>query len=71
MAKVMLRENSEGKIFFYVAKKDMEEIIESLEFSSEEEWGGDVELTNGETWNFTPIKKSQLPCEVMAKRVSD
>jgi len=27
MAKVMLRENDDGKVLFYVAKKDMEEII--------------------------------------------
>ena len=25
----MLRENDEGKVLFYVAKKDMEEIIET------------------------------------------
>ena len=32
MAKVMLRENDNGEVLFYVAKKDMEEIIETLEF---------------------------------------
>lgn len=69
MAKVMLRENDEGKVLFYVAKKDMEEIIESLEFESDEKWGGDVNLTNGDVWYIEPnIKK--LPNEVNAKIIS-
>ncbi|PNV83239.1 MAG: putative nitrogen fixation protein NifT [Sulfurimonas sp.] len=69
MAKVMLRENDEGKVLFYVAKKDMEEIIESLEFESDEKWGGDINLTNGDVWHIEPnIKK--LPNEVNAKIVS-
>jgi len=67
MAKVMLRE-SEGKIFFYVAKKDMEEVIESLEFNEEAKWGGEVILSNGECWFIEPMIK-KLPNEVMAKRL--
>lgn len=69
MAKVMLRENEEGKVLFYVAKKDMEEIIETIEFDSDEKWGGEVELTNGETWFIEPGPK-KLPDEVNAKRLS-
>ena len=69
MAKVMLRENDEGKILFYVAKKDMEEIIESLEFDTDEKWGGNVNLTNGDVWFIKPDAK-KLPNEVDAKIVS-
>jgi nitrogen fixation protein NifT len=69
MAKVMLRE-SDGVIYFYVAKKDMEETIESIEFDSDEKWGGEVELANGETWWIKPDKKA-LPKEVNCKKVSD
>lgn len=68
MAKVMLREK-EGKTLFYVAKKDMEETIASLEFDSEEKWGGEVKLTNGDVWHITPMAK-KMPCEVEAKRLS-
>lgn len=64
----MLRENDEGKILFYLAKRDMEEIIESLEFDSEEKWGGDVHLTNGDIWRIEP-KAKKLPDEVVAKIV--
>lgn len=69
MAKVMLREN-EGKIYFYVAKKDMEEVIESLEFDGEEKWGGEVILTNGETWWIKPGMK-KLPKEEVCKKIAD
>lgn len=65
----MLRQNEEGKVLFYVAKKDMEEIIETIEFDSDEKWGGEVELTNGETWFIEPAPK-KLPNEVNAKRLS-
>lgn len=69
MAKVMLRE-SEGIIYFYLAKKDMEETIKNLEFDTEEKWGGKVELSNGETWWIKPTKK-KLPKEEMCKRIAE
>ncbi|MDH4945323.1 putative nitrogen fixation protein NifT [Sulfurimonas sp. C5] len=69
MAKVMLREN-DGEIFFYIAKKDMEETIESLEFNTDEKWGGEVELSNGETWWIQPGPKN-LPKEEVCKKLAD
>lgn len=69
MAKVMLRENGEGKVLFYIAKRDMEEIIEKLEFDSDEKWGGNVNLTNGDVWYIEPTLK-KLPNELTAKIVS-
>lgn len=68
MAKVMLREQ-EGDIVFYVAKKDMEEIIEKVEFDSDEKWGGNVNLTNGDVWYIEPAPK-KIPNEITAKIVS-
>ena len=65
----MLREDDKGKVLFYVAKKDMEEIIESLEFDSDEKWGGNVNLTNGDVWYIQPGPK-KLPDEVNAKIIS-
>lgn len=69
MAKVMLREN-DGKIYFYVAKKDMEEIVEKIEFDSDDNWGGEMLLTNGQTWWIKPAPK-KLPQEVICKKLSD
>ena len=69
MAKVMLRE-ANGEIYFYIAKKDMEETIESIEFDSDEKWGGEVELSNGETWWIKPASKD-LPKEEVCKKIAD
>ena len=69
MAKVMLRE-ANGEIYFYIAKKDMEETIETMEFNSADIWGGDVELSNGETWWIKPAPKN-LPKEEVCKKISD
>jgi len=69
MAKVMLRE-SNGEISFYVAKKDMEETIETIEFDGDDKWGGEVELSNGETWWIEPGPKN-LPKETVCKKIAD
>lgn len=69
MAKVMLRE-SEGVLYFYVAKKDMEETIEELEFDTPQQWGGEVKLGNGETWWIKPGAKN-LPKEEVCKKLAD
>lgn len=69
MAKVMLREGN-GEIYFYIAKKDMEETIEKLEFDADDNWGGEVELSNGETWWIQPGPKN-LPKEEVCKKLAD
>jgi nitrogen fixation protein NifT len=65
----MLREEG-GKIYFYIAKKDMEESIKTIEFNSDENWGGEVQLSNGETWWIEPCEK-KLPKEAVCKKLSD
>lgn len=69
MAKVMLREDA-GVIYFYIAKKDMEETIQKIEFNSEDKWGGEVELSNGEIWWIQPNPK-KLPKEEVCKKLND
>ena len=64
----MLRE-SEKETYFYIAKKDMEETIEQIEFDSQEKWGGEVLLSNGETWWIKPDIKA-LPKETVCKKIS-
>jgi len=70
MAKVMLRYDAKKAISFYVAKKDMEETIVKSEFDTDEKWGGEVELSNGEKWFIEPAPK-KFPAEVVAKRLGD
>ncbi len=69
MAKVMLRE-ANNETYFYIAKKDMEETIETIEFNSEDNWGGEVKLSNGETWWIQPGVKN-LPKEEVCKKIAD
>jgi nitrogen fixation protein NifT len=59
MPSVMFRKREDGKLLFYVAKKDLEETIESLEFDSPDKWGGEVVLGDGskyffEVWTHRP-----------------
>ena len=68
MAKVMLRQSGEIT-YFYFAKKDMEETIESIEFDTQENWGGECELSNGETWWIKPGPK-KLPKEEVCKKIN-
>lgn len=55
MPSVMIRRKDDGKLLFYVAKKDMEETIAKVEKDTAEEWGGEVELTDGSLWYIDPI----------------
>jgi nitrogen fixation protein NifT len=55
MPSVMIRKSDSGALLFYVAKKDMEETVASVEVDTPETWGGAVELTDGSTWYVDPI----------------
>ncbi|MDO9107248.1 MAG: putative nitrogen fixation protein NifT [Methylovulum sp.] len=69
MPSVMLKKNSEGKLVFYVPKKDLEEVAESIEFDSPERWGGEVLLSDGSKYYFEPIAPPDFPITLRAKRV--
>lgn len=69
MPNVMIRKNDQGDLLFYVAKKDMEETIAKVERDSAEEWGGEVELTDGSRWYIDPIcPRPQFPTTLRFKR---
>ncbi|MEJ2107996.1 MAG: putative nitrogen fixation protein NifT [Acidiferrobacteraceae bacterium] len=66
--KVMIRRNGEGVLSAYVAKKDLEEPIVSLE--KPELWGGRITLANG--WELElPAMPAEtgLPITVDARRI--
>ena len=69
MPSVMIRRQENGQLSFYVAKKDLEETIVSLEFDSPEQWGGQVELSDGSRFYLTPVPMPKLPITVRAKRL--
>jgi nitrogen fixation protein NifT len=69
MPNVMIRKNDGGALLFYVAKKDMEETIASVETDTADAWGGEVTLTDGSRWFVEPISPPpQFPTTLRFKR---
>ncbi len=71
MPSVMIRRNEDGSMAFYIAKKDQEEIISSMEFDTDEQWGGEVTLEDGSSYYIEPIARPKLPITVRAKRAGE
>jgi nitrogen fixation protein NifT len=70
MPKVMLRRTQSGEMTFYVAKKDLEETVVSLQYDSPEKWGGEVELADGSRYELDLLDTApQLPITLRAKRL--
>jgi nitrogen fixation protein NifT len=66
----MIRQTESGDLSFYVAKKDLEETVSSLEFNSPEKWGGEVELADGSRFYLEPqVPAPKLPITLRAKRL--
>ena len=65
--KVMIRKNGAGILSAYVPKKDLEEIIVSME--KPEMWGGSVTLANGWQLALPPMAAgTALPITVDARK---
>lgn len=70
MAKVMLRRATTGKLVFYVAKKDLEDEVVSIEFDQPDKWGGELTLKDGSKYFVDPFSAPpRLPLTVRATRV--
>ncbi len=69
MPSVMIRQTADGKLSFYVAKKDLEETIDTLEFDSAEKWGGEVKLEDGSLFYIDPMPAPKLPMTIRAKKL--
>ena len=66
--KVMIRKNNAGALTAYVAKKDLEEPIVSME--NDAVWGGTVTLANG--WQLAlpdMPEDTRLPITVNARKL--
>lgn len=66
--KIMIRKNEKGTLSVYVAKKDLEEPVVSME--KETLWGGEVTLANG--WKLMlpeMADDTRLPITVEARRL--
>ena len=69
MPNVMIRVKDNGNLLFYIAKKDQEDEIAAVERDTEDEWGGEVELTDGSRWYIDPISPPpQFPTTLRFKK---
>jgi nitrogen fixation protein NifT len=68
MPSVMIRQNEVGQLTFYVPKKDLEEIVLSIEHTAPDRWGGEVTLADGSCYYIEPMAAPDLPITVRAKR---
>ncbi len=72
MPKVILGKNEEGQMTFYIAKKDSEEVIVSMEHQSDDCWGGEITLADGSVYFIEPLSAApKLPISLRAKRAGD
>ena len=72
MPSVMISRNKNGQLTFYIAKKDQEEIVVSLEHDSPEHWGGEVALADGSSYYLEPLSAPpKLPITLRAKRAGE
>ena len=58
-----------GGLLFYIAKKDQEDTIASVEIETTEQWGGNIELTDGSRYFIDPISPPpEFPATLRFKR---
>lgn len=70
MPNVMIRRTENGGLSFYVAKKDLEAGVVSVETDTAERWGGEVELDDGSRYYIDPISPPpDFPTTLRFKRV--
>ncbi|WPC76292.1 putative nitrogen fixation protein NifT [Vibrio porteresiae] len=69
MANVMIQYNEGGDLCLYIAKKDLEVAITTMEFDTDAKWGGEIHLVSGAIYHIDPMEKPKLPISVRAKRL--
>jgi len=70
MPKVMLRKGTTGQLVFYVAKKDLEDEVVSVQFDQPDKWGGEMLLKDGSKYYVDPFNAPpRLPVTVRAQRL--
>lgn len=69
MPNVMIKHTPDGDLLFYIAKKDEEEVVSTVEVDSPDEWGGTVELKNGSKYYIDPVSpRPDFPTTLRFKR---
>ena len=70
MPEIMLRRNERGELLCYVAKKDLETVVQAVEFDQDACWGGTLKLANGEQLHLEPLAaRPRLPAVMRVRRL--
>jgi len=70
MANIMVRKSADGSLSFYLPKRDIEDSITSIEFDSQDKWGGEIKLGNGGVYYIDPQPQpARFPISLRVKRV--
>jgi nitrogen fixation protein NifT len=68
MPNIMLRKQ-DGILTGYIAKKDLEAQVTSLEFEQDDRWGGKITLSSGDSFYFEPLTAMpSLPITIRMRR---
>ena len=68
MPNIMLRKQ-DGIMTGYIAKKDLEAEVTSLQFEEQDRWGGKLTLSNGSSFYFEPLStQPTLPITIRMRR---
>lgn len=68
MPNIMLRKQ-DGILTGYIAKKDLEAQVTSLEFEEDDRWGGKLTLSTGDSFYFEPLSAvPRLPITIRMRR---
>ena len=69
MPNVLITQNEKGDLTLYVAKKDEEDTIVSIQHTAPDCWGGEITLASGTSYIVEPLSAiPDLPITVRAKR---
>ncbi|NNM51975.1 MAG: putative nitrogen fixation protein NifT [Pseudomonadales bacterium] len=72
MPSVMIRRNKQGQLTLYVAKKDLEANVVTMEFDAPDRWGGELKLEDGTAYFIEPLSAPPgLPITLRAKRAGE
>ncbi|HEX8545065.1 MAG TPA: putative nitrogen fixation protein NifT [Pseudomonas sp.] len=72
MPSVMIRRTPQGQLTLYIAKKDLEETVVSLEHDRPDCWGGKITLADGTAYYLEPLSTPpRLPVTFRATRASE
>jgi len=69
MPMVMLRQKPTGEMTLYVAKKDLEDVVTSIEFDQPDKWGGTITIGDGTSFYIDPLDcPPKMPISLRARR---